>query len=133
MGERSGKCKPNDERQIRGRLLVSYESRKDRKTQIGFDLACSPQNAVRTIIELHHDTARFYELAAAILGSDIELDAEVTISTTGGLESRYSRWDDRRRVYAANVGSKDGNNSRIRYSCLGISRLRGGSSDPLFG
>ena len=91
-GERSGKCKRNNERRIWGRLFVSYESGKERKAQIGFDLACSPQNAVRTIIELHLDAA--LRLGRAVLGSlesDIELNAEMTISTTGRLESRYSR------------------------------------------
>ena len=40
-GERSGRCKPPDERQIRGKSFVSYESEKERKTQIRSNLACS--------------------------------------------------------------------------------------------
>lgn len=87
-GERSGECKPNNERQIRGGLFVSYEPGIERKAQIGFDLACSPQNAVRTIKELYLDAALGFGRAVVRLESDIELDAEVTISTQ---ESRYSR------------------------------------------
>ena len=40
-GERSGRCKPNDERQIRGKSFASYESEKERETQIRSNLACS--------------------------------------------------------------------------------------------